>query len=80
MTQGLRYIFQVDFWFFFTACVIGAYLALWDLKKMGKVDMSQSNIIVRMAIALVCIGPGATVAGVWHIREQIMSEKDEKRP
>jgi hypothetical protein len=75
MTEGLRYIFQVDFWFVFTACVTAAYLALADLKKMGKIDMSLSNIIIRMAVAVVCVGPGATVAGAWYIREQIMADK-----
>ena len=78
MTGGLHYIFQVDFWIIFTAAVTGAYLTLWDLKRIGKTDLSLSNAAAGMAIAVICVGPAATVAGVWYIREHIMAQKDKK--
>jgi len=78
MTGGLHYIFQVDFWIIFTAAVTGAYLALWDLKRIGKTDLSLRNAAAGMAMAVICVGPAATVTGVWYIREHIMAQKDKR--
>lgn len=78
MTGGLHYIFQVDFGIIFAAAVAGAYLTLWDLKRMGKTDLSLSNAAAGMAMAVICVGPAATVAGVWYLREHVMAQNDER--
>lgn len=78
MSQALHYIFQVDFWIIFTAAVAGAYLAIWDLKRIGKTDISLFKTAANMALAVVLVGPGATVAGAWYIRERILARKEKK--
>jgi hypothetical protein len=78
MAGGLHYIFQVDFWIIFTAAVTGAYLTLWDLKRIGKTDLSLSSAAAGMAMAVICVGPASTVAGVWYIREHVLAQKDER--
>lgn len=78
MSQALHYIFQADFWIIFTAAVTGAYITLWDLKRAGKTDLSLIKTAAAMALAVVTIGPGATISGVWYIREGIMTRKEKQ--
>lgn len=78
MVGGLLYIFQVDFWIIFTAAVAGAYLALWDLKRIGFTDLSLSKAAVVMMVGVVFVGPAATVVGVWYMREHVMVQNDKK--
>lgn len=79
MVEGLRYMFQVDFWILFSAPVMAVYLNFWQLKRMGKINMSLNGIIIRMAVALVFVGPGATVVGGWYICEDVTTEKDKRQ-
>jgi len=78
MTGALHYIFQADYWIIFAAAVAGAFLTLWDLKRIGRMDSSLSKAAAGMALSIVCFGPAATVAGVWYVREHIMAEKSKK--
>jgi hypothetical protein len=78
MSQALHYIFQADFWIIFAAAVAGAYITLWDLKRIGKTDLSLVKTAAGIALAVVLVGPGATVAGVWYIREGIMTRKEKQ--
>jgi hypothetical protein len=77
MTDALLYIFQVDFWLFSLAVLGGSYITLWDLKRAGKTDLSMFKSFVVIVISSVLVGPGATVAGVWYVRESIMARKDK---
>ena len=77
LSQALHYIFQVDFWIIFASSLVGAYLTLWDLKKIGKANLSLIQTAGSIALATVVIGPGATLAGVWYVREEIMTWKEK---
>jgi hypothetical protein len=78
MAGAFHYIFQVDYWTIYAAVVAGAYLSLWDLKRTGQTNLSLKNAAVGMGIAVIFVGPAATVAGVWYVREHIMAQKDKK--
>lgn len=78
MTGGLHYIFQADFWIIFAAAVAGAYLTLWDLKRTGRTDLSLWRAAAVMIVGVICVGPAATVAGAWYVRERIMTEKKKR--
>lgn len=78
MTEGLHYIFQADFWIIFTAALAGTYLTLWDLQRIGKTDLSLTYFAAGMTVAVIFVGPAATIAGVWYIREQILARKDKR--
>lgn len=77
MPEALHFIFQVDFWIIFTVSLTAAYISLWDLKRMGKTDLSLINAATSMLVAVICVGPGATIAGVWYMREQMMIQKEK---
>lgn len=78
MSGALHYVFQADFWILFTAALTGAFLTLWDLRRIGQIDLSMSKTVVAMAVGVVCVGPAATILGVWYVREHITAQKDKK--
>lgn len=78
MFEGLHFIFQVDYWFIFAAAVFGMFVSIWDLKKVGKTDLSMIELAAMMTISVVMVGPAATVAGFAYMREHIMAEKEKK--
>lgn len=72
MTQGMHAIFQADFWIIFASSLIWAFVAAWDLKRLGKTDVSLATVFVAILVGSVLVGPAATLAGVWHWREHVM--------
>lgn len=77
--ECIHYIFQIDYWVIFAAALGASYLTLWDLKTMGgKTDFSLLRAAVGMVLSVICVGPAATVAGVWYIREHAWVRKDKK--
>ena len=79
MAEILLYIFQVDFWIIFAAAVVGAYIGLWDIKRVGLTDLSLSTAAALMAIGVVLVDPAATVAATWYVREHAMLQNDKKK-
>jgi len=79
MAGILLYIFQVDFWIIFAAAVVGAYIGLWDVKRAGLTNLSLSTAAAVMAIGVILVGPAATVAATWYVREHAMLQNDKKK-
>jgi len=75
LTAALGGIFQVDFWIIFAASLAWACLAVWDLKRLGKTDISLGKVAALMAAGTVAVGPAATVTGVWYWREHAMAKR-----
>ncbi len=68
-------IFQVDFWIISAASLVWAYLAVWDLKRIGKTDVSLIQTTAAILLGSIVVGPAAAVTGVWYWREHIMAKK-----
>ncbi|MBV35867.1 MAG: hypothetical protein CMP47_10535 [Rickettsiales bacterium] len=73
--DALRMIFQVDFWIISAASLVWAYLAVWDLKRIGKTDVSLIQTTAAILLGSIVVGPAAAVTGVWYWREHIMAKK-----
>ncbi|KAH7304847.1 hypothetical protein BKA65DRAFT_544088 [Rhexocercosporidium sp. MPI-PUGE-AT-0058] len=79
MAGCLHYIFQVDGLIIFAAALASAWGAMWDLKHLGKADLSTGEIAFQMTVTTVLFGPAATVAGVWLLREHMLADKSTKK-
>lgn len=76
VTKGLHAVFQADYWIIFLATLIWAYLAIWDLKRGRKTDVSLITAFLMIVIGSVVVGPAAVLAGVWYWRENVMVKPD----
>ncbi|EXJ70237.1 uncharacterized protein A1O5_06305 [Cladophialophora psammophila CBS 110553] len=73
LVQGIHGIFQADFWIIFAASAVWAYLAIWDLKRVGlKKDINLGTALVGLVLGCVALGPAATITLVWWWREGVM--------
>ncbi|KAI1024242.1 hypothetical protein LB504_005377 [Fusarium proliferatum] len=55
------------------ASYVWTFQAVWDLNRVGRANMNLFSASLWILLALVSFGPGASVAGVWYIREHAMS-------
>jgi len=78
-TQSMLVIFQADFWIIFAASLVWAYMAIWDLKRIGKADVNLLQAGMIMLAGTIVVGPAATVAGVWYWREVRMVQTQENK-
>ena len=74
LSDALRMIFQVDFWIISAASLVWAYLAVWDMKRIGKTDVSLVQTAAAILISSIVVGPAAAVTGVWYWREHVMAK------
>ncbi|KLO95041.1 hydroxylase [Fusarium fujikuroi] len=58
---------------YFLASYVWTFQAVWDLNRVGQANMNLFSASLWILLALVSFGPGASVAGVWYIREHAMS-------
>lgn len=58
---------------YFLASYVWTFQAVWDLNRLGRANMNLFSASLWILLALVSFGPGASVAGVWYIREHAMS-------
>lgn len=72
LTGGLHTIFQADFLIIFAAALAGAFLAMSDLKRISRTDLSLWEVAGGMLLGTVVVGPGATLVEVWWVREGVM--------
>ncbi|OAL40095.1 hypothetical protein AYO20_00513 [Fonsecaea nubica] len=73
LVQGMHAIFQADYWIIFVASLVWAYLAIWDLKRLGLTrDVNLATALLAMLLGCVLVGPAATVAMVWWWREGVL--------
>jgi hypothetical protein len=75
LSDALRMIFQVDFWIISAASLVWAYVAVWDLKRIGKTNVSLIQTAAAILLGSIVVGPAAAVTGVWYWREHIMAKK-----
>ncbi|EXJ92529.1 hypothetical protein A1O3_01081 [Capronia epimyces CBS 606.96] len=74
LTEGLHAIFQYDFWIIFAASLLWIWLAVWDLKRVGKTNASLSRAALLILFGTIAVGPAATIVGVWYWREHVMAK------
>ncbi|KAH9210150.1 hypothetical protein DL95DRAFT_393691 [Leptodontidium sp. 2 PMI_412] len=79
MTGCLHYIFQVDGLLIYVAALAAAWGVMWDLKHLGKEDVSTGEIAFQMIVTTILFGPASTVSGVWLLREHMMADKGMKK-
>ncbi|KAF4439871.1 Zeaxanthin epoxidase chloroplastic [Fusarium acutatum] len=58
---------------YFLVSYVWTVQAVWDLNRVGRANMNLFTASLWNLLALVSFGPGASVAGVWYIREHAMS-------
>ncbi|KEF58274.1 uncharacterized protein A1O9_06200 [Exophiala aquamarina CBS 119918] len=76
VTKGLHAVFQADYWIIFLASLVWAYLAVLDLRRLGKTNVSLFTSGTLIVIGSVAVGPAAVLAGVWYWRESVMVKPD----
>ncbi|KAF7541677.1 hypothetical protein G7054_g424 [Neopestalotiopsis clavispora] len=72
--EGLRSLFMADFWGFYVATYGWLCMAVWDLKRMGRVQVNVRKASAIIALGHIIIGPGATISLVWYWREIILAK------
>jgi hypothetical protein len=72
--EGLRSLFLADFWGFEVATYGWLCMAVWDLKRMGRINMDVGKASVFIALGSLIIGPGATMSAVWYWRESALAK------
>jgi hypothetical protein len=72
--EGLRSLFMADFWGFYVATYGWLCMAVWDLKRMGRVQVNVREASAIIALGHIIIGPGATISLVWYWREIILAK------
>jgi len=76
VTRGIHGVFQVDYWIIFLASLVWACLAVWDMRRVGKTNVSLVTSGALIVIGTILVGPAAVLAGVWYWRENLMVKPD----
>ncbi|KAK5045912.1 hypothetical protein LTR84_008698 [Exophiala bonariae] len=76
VTKGLHAVFQADYWIIFLASLLWAYLAIFDLKRGRKTNISLVTAAGLLVIGSIVVGPAAVLAAVWYWRENVMVKPD----
>lgn len=71
--EGLRALFMADFWGFHVATFGWLCMAVWDLKRVGRSNVSLANAVALILAGNFVIGPGTTMSLVWYWREKAMA-------
>jgi hypothetical protein len=75
LSEGLLYIFQIDFWVIFGSSLIWAYLAVLDTNRAsGRSFVPPIKAIAVIALNTFVFGPAATVAAIWFSRESTLAQ------
>ncbi|KAI7763915.1 hypothetical protein LZL87_006297 [Fusarium oxysporum] len=61
------------------ASYVWAIQAIWDLNRVGRAKIIVFTAALWILLAFVSFGPGASVAGVWYIREHAISRTSFQR-
>jgi hypothetical protein len=78
MYECLLYVFQADFWIIFASALVSAYISLWDVQRSGFASWGMGQALVYMLIGSIVVGPGATLAAAWYVREQALAQGKTK--
>ncbi|KAJ0142365.1 Uncharacterized protein HZ326_14827 [Fusarium oxysporum f. sp. albedinis] len=70
---------QTGLFVYFLASYVWAVQAIWDLNRVGRAKIHVFAAALWILLAFVSFGPGASVAGVWYIREHAMSRTSFQR-
>ncbi len=75
LSQGLLYIYQVDFWIIFASWLIWTSLVILDTNRAtSKSFMPPVKALAVMALDTILFGPAATIAATWHSREGTLAQ------
>ncbi|KAJ4241096.1 hypothetical protein NW760_001386 [Fusarium oxysporum] len=70
---------QTGLFVYFLASYVWAVQAIWDLNRVGRAKIHVFAAALWILLAFVSFGPGASVAGVWYIREHATSRTSFQR-
>ncbi|KAF5583017.1 zeaxanthin epoxidase chloroplastic [Fusarium pseudoanthophilum] len=64
---------HVGLFVYFLASYLWTVQAVWDLNRVGRANMNLFAASLWILLAFMSLGPGASIAGIWYIRENAMS-------
>jgi hypothetical protein len=76
--QGLRSLWQVDFWTCWMTSLLWCCVGVWDLKRVGRTNVELGKAVVGIILATIFFGPGASLVGFWYWRELKMARTSFK--
>jgi hypothetical protein len=76
--NAMNFIFQVDFWIIFLATMVWCFQAVWDIKRLGFMNVGLLKAAVSIGLGAVVVGPGAVLSAVWWWREEKIRVDDKK--
>jgi len=68
----LHYMFQVDYLIIFASSLLWAVVAVEDMRRAGKAEVSLVQLLVVVTLGTIVIGPAATTVAIWWWRENKM--------
>jgi hypothetical protein len=71
--QSVRLPLEIGFWSYYLASYLWSVQAIWDLRRVGRASSSVLKSAFAILVGNIVFGPGASLAGVWYLREHAMS-------
>ncbi|KAF4452829.1 hypothetical protein F53441_4383 [Fusarium austroafricanum] len=70
--QTIQAILEDGFWVYCLASYIWTVQAIWDLQRVGRARARAFNAAFGVLLSFIAFGPGASLSGVWFMREYAM--------
>lgn len=71
--QSVQLPLETGFCIYLFASYLWSVQAIWDLRRVGRANPSILKPAFGILVGNIVFGPGASLAGVWHLREHAMS-------
>ncbi|KAJ4245067.1 hypothetical protein NW762_014278 [Fusarium torreyae] len=72
LSEMSRYT-EIGFWIYCLASYIWSVQAVWDLRRVGRAHSHALKAALGITLGYLLLGPGATLAAIWYLREHAMS-------
>lgn len=72
LSDGIFIFLQNDLLLVTVSSLLWCYASMWDLYRVGMSDISPVTAAGVIVLLSVTVGPGATIAAIWHWRESAM--------
>lgn len=71
--QSVQLPLETGFLIYLLASYLWSVQAMWDLRRVGRASSSVLKSAFGILVGNIVFGPGASLAGVWYLRENAMS-------
>jgi hypothetical protein len=71
--QSIQLPLETGFWTYYLVSYLSSVQAIWDLRRVGRASSSVLRSAFGVLVGNIVFGPGASLAGVWYLREHAMS-------